>query len=104
MPRITPIKNVYSIAFIQDDVVYDFKIKDIQREDDVFFKETMTEGFTMVDFDITRTISIADEEELIVAVFGSNLLDERARNHTSFVKNEVPLAGRNFGVKLSFNF
>ena len=80
------------------------KAKDIQREDDVFFKETMTEGFTMVDFDITRTISIADEEELIVAVFGSNLLDERARNHTSFVKNEVPLAGRNFGVKLSFNF
>ena len=104
VPRITPIKNVYSIAFIQDDVVYDFKIKDIQREDDVFFKETMTEGFTMVDFDITRTISIADEEELIIAVFGSNLLDERARNHTSFVKNEVPLAGRNFGVKLSFNF
>ena len=104
VPRITPIKNVYSIAFIQDDVVYDFKIKDMQREDDVFFKETMTEGFTMVDFDITRTISIADEEELIVAVFGSNLLDERARNHTSFVKNEVPLAGRNFGVKLSFNF
>ena len=104
VPRITPIKNVYSIAFIQDDVVYDFKIKDIQREDDVYFKETMTEGFTMVDFDITRTISIADEEELIVAVFGSNLLDERARNHTSFVKNEVPLAGRNFGVKLSFNF
>ena len=104
VPRITPIKNVYSIAFIQEDVVYDFKIKDIQREDDVFFKETMTEGFTMVDFDITRTISIADEEELIIAVFGSNLLDERARNHTSFVKNEVPLAGRNFGVKLSFNF
>ena len=104
VPRITPIKNVYSIAFIQDDVVYDFKIKDIQREDDVFFKETMTEGFTMVDFDITRTIPIADEEELIIAVFGSNLLDERARNHTSFVKNEVPLAGRNFGVKLSFNF
>ena len=104
VPRITPIKNVYSIAFIQDDVVYDFKIKDMQREDDVFFKETMTEGFTMVDFDITRTISIADEEELIIAVFGSNLLDERARNHTSFVKNEVPLAGRNFGVKLSFNF
>ena len=32
VPRITPIKNVYSIAFIQDDVVYDFKIKDIQRE------------------------------------------------------------------------
>ena len=57
VPRITPIKNVYSIAFIQDDVVYDFKIKDIQREDDVFFKETMTEGFTMIDFDITRTIS-----------------------------------------------
>ena len=31
-------------------------------------------------------------------------MDEKARNHTSYVKNEVPLAGRNFGIKLNFNF
>jgi iron complex outermembrane receptor protein len=37
-------------------------------------------------------------------VFGKNLLDEAARNHSSFVKDEVPLAGRNLGVRASYSF
>ena len=31
-------------------------------------------------------------------------LDEVARNHSSFVKNQVPLPGRNYGVKLKVIF
>lgn len=58
----------------------------------------------MVDFDITRSISIGNDEELVLSVFGSNLLDEKARSHTSYAKDPVPLAGRNFGIKLNFNF
>ena len=37
-------------------------------------------------------------------IFIKNLLDETARNHTSFVKNEVPLAGRNVGFKFRITF
>ena len=104
VPRITPIKNVYRFALEQEDVTYDIKVMDIQKEDDIGFGESVTDGYTMVDFDIRRTIAIGNDEELILSVFGKNLLDEKARNHTSYVKNEVPLAGRNFGIKLNFNF
>ena len=104
VPRITPIKNVYRFALEQEDVTYDIKVMDIQKEDDIGFGESVTDGYTMVDLDIKRTISIGNDEELILSVFGRNLLDEKARNHTSYVKNEVPLAGRNFGIKLNFNF
>ena len=104
VPRITPVKNIYSFAYSQQDITYDIKIKDIQKEDDLGLGETVTNGFTMVDFDITRSISIGNDEELVLSVFGSNLLDEKARSHTSYAKNAVPLAGRNFGVKLNFNF
>ena len=104
VPRITPIKNVYRFALEQEDVTYDIKVMDIQKEDDIGFGESLTDGYTMVDFDIRRTIAIGNDEELILSVFGKNLLDEKARNHTSYVKNEVPLAGRNFGIKLNFNF
>ena len=38
---------------------------------------------------------------LNVSIFGKNLLNEVARNHTSFVKNEVPLPGRNYGLKFN---
>jgi iron complex outermembrane receptor protein len=104
VPRITPIKNIYRFALEQRDVTYDIKIMDVQKEDDIGFGESVTDGYTMVDFDIKRSIAIGSDEELILSVFGRNLMDEKARNHTSFVKNEVPLAGRNFGIKLNFNF
>ena len=104
VPRITPTKNIYRIALEQADVTYDIKIIDVQREDDIGFGESVTDGYTMVNFDIRRSIAIGNDEELVLSVFGKNLMDEKARNHTSFVKNEVPLAGRNFGIKLNFNF
>ncbi len=104
VPRITPIKNVYRFALENSNVIYGVKIMDVQKEDDISFGESVSEGYTMVDLDIRRTIAIGNDEELILAVFGKNLLDEKARNHTSYVKNEVPLAGRNFGIKLNFNF
>ena len=104
VPRITPIKNIYNVVFEQENVLYDIKIRDVQKEDDLGFGETITNGYTMVDFDIARSISIGNDEELVLSVFGSNLLDEKARSHTSYAKNAVPLAGRNFGVKLNFNF
>ena len=104
VPRITPIKNVYRFALEQRDVTYDIKIMDVQKEDDIGFSESVTDGYTMVDFDIRRSIAIGNDEELVLSVFGKNLMDEKARNHTSYVKNEVPLAGRNFGIKLNFNF
>ena len=104
VPRITPVKDVYRLAINQDNVTYDLKISDVQREDDLGFGETVTKGFTMVDFDLRRSISIGNEEELILSIFGRNLLDAKARSHTSYVKDEVPMPGRNFGIKLNFNF
>ncbi len=104
VPRITPIKNVYRFALENENVTYDVKVIDVQKEDDIGFGESLTNGYTMVDFDIRRSIAIGSDEELVLSVFGRNLMDEKARNHTSYVKNEVPLAGRNFGIKLNFNF
>ncbi len=104
VPRITPVKNIYRLAISQENVTYDFKINDVQREDDLGVGESITKAFTMVDFDLRRSFSIGNEEELILSIFGRNLLNAKARSHTSFVKDEVPMPGRNFGIKLNFNF
>ena len=40
------------------------------------------------------------EGELKVSLFANNLLDEVARNHSSFVKNEVPLPGKTMELNL----
>jgi len=40
----------------------------------------------------------------LVTLFAKNLLDEVARNHSSFVKEQVPLPGRNIGIRFNFKF
>jgi iron complex outermembrane receptor protein len=58
----------------------------------------------MLDTRITKTFNLRDNNELRVSIFGNNLLDEVARNHSSWVKNEVPLPGKNIGVKFNLTF
>ena len=63
--------------------------------------EEPTDGYDMLNLSITRTFALG-ASELDVTVFGRNLLDEVARRHTSYVKEEAPLPGRNLGVKLYY--
>ena len=42
--------------------------------------------------------------EMMVTLFAKNLLDEVARNHSSFVKDQVPLPGRNIGLRFNMKF
>jgi iron complex outermembrane receptor protein len=72
----------------------------VESQHDIGTNETVTDGFTMLDFSATKTFAVGNEREAKVSVFAKNLLDEVARNHSSFVKNEVPLPGRNLGVKI----
>ena len=58
----------------------------------------------MLDVRLTKTYSLADNSELKVSLFGRNLLNEVARNHSSFVKDEVPLPGKNYGIKFNLTF
>ena len=53
---------------------------------------------------LRKTFTLNNESKMNLSIFGKNLLDEVARNHSSFVKNQVPLPGRNYGVKLKVIF
>ncbi len=74
------------------------------RQDDVAAYETQTPGYTLVDAHLAwhRDTSAGNAWELFVD--GSNLLDEEARVHTSFLKDVAPLPGRGvgFGVRAFF--
>jgi len=66
--------------------------------------ETLTKGFQMLDANYTRKLVSESGTEVYASVFGHNLLDEVARNHTSFVKDQVPLPGKNFGISFNLKF
>ena len=53
---------------------------------------------------VTKPFSVNEKSSMKVTLFANNLLDDVARNHSSFVKGPVPLPGRNVGVKFNLTF
>jgi iron complex outermembrane receptor protein len=104
VPRINPARNVYSLSYAQDDIVFMLHLKDVKKQNDVGEGETATAGYQMLDTRLTKTFDLSGKSKLKVSLFGRNLLDEVARNHASFVKNEVPLPGRNYGIKFNLTY
>ena len=104
VPRINPSRNVYSLSYSEDDLVFKLSLKDVDAQNDFGEGETKTQGYQMLDTRITKTYRMGGNNELKVSLFGRNLLDEAARNHSSFVKDQVPLPGKNLGVKFNLTF
>ena len=111
VPRINPARNVYSLLYSEKDVVFKLNLKDVETQNDVGEGETATSGYQMLDLRLTKTFDLQYwspsknvKSKLKVSLFGKNLLDEVARNHASFVKNEVPLPGRNYGIKFNLTY
>ena len=104
VPRINPARNIYSLSYKQNDLIFKLHLKDVEKQNDFGEGESATEGYQMLDSRLTKTFSPGGKTVLKVSIFGNNLLDEVARNHSSFVKDEVPLPGRNYGVKFNLTF
>jgi iron complex outermembrane receptor protein len=75
----------------------------VNKQDKVAENETPTAGYTMVDAHVAYHID-AGRTSWEVFLDGNNLTDQVGRVHTSFLKDDVILPGRNasFGVRLFF--
>lgn len=104
VPRITPARNVLAFDYTLGMTNASFEIQDIERQNAVADFETATDGFTLVNARISHSFELGERAALMISAYGRNLTDEVARNHTSFVKNEIPLAGRNIGIKARLSF
>ena len=104
VPRVTPSRNVFAVDYRRGLSRVMLELQDVGSQNSVSSFETPTSGYTLVNARLSHSIDLGDEAVLTISAFGRNLTDEVARSHTSFVKNEVPLAGRNLGVKASVSF
>ena len=104
VPRVTPSRNVLAVDYRRGLSRALLELQDVGSQNSISSFETPTSGYTLVNARLSHSIDLGDEAVLTISAFGRNLTDEVARSHTSFVKNEVPLAGRNLGVKASVSF
>ena len=104
VPRVTPSRSVFAMDYSRGPSRAMVEIQDVDRQNLISSFETPTSSYRLVNARLSHNIDLGDGAVLTVSAFGRNLTDEVARSHTSFVKDEVPLAGRNIGIKASLSF
>ena len=104
VPRIVPARNLFTARYTLDDFSAKLLVKDVERQSSVAPGESATDGFTLVNADASWSYGFNDSKRLTLTAFARNLTDEVARNHASFVKDQVPLPGRNIGVRVRLDF
>ena len=104
VPRIVPARNMFTARYTLDTFSAKLLVKDVERQSSVAPGESTTDGFTLVNADASWSYGFNDSTRLTLTAFARNLTDEVARNHASFVKDQVPLPGRNIGVRVRLDF
>ena len=99
IPRIVPARDIYSLSYTEDNLSVDIDLTEVNAQSDIGgVGDSATAGFELLDLSIGRSFALEGVEDFRVVLFANNLLDEIARNHSSTVKNEVPLPGKNLGI------
>ena len=104
VPRITPSRNVFAMDYSRGMTRAMVEVQDVGSQNAISSFETPTADFRLVNGRLSHSVDVGDGAMLTISAFGRNLTNEIARSHTSFVKDEVPLAGRNIGIKASLSF
>ena len=99
IPRMVPARDIYTLSYTEDNLSVDIDLTEVNAQPDFGSDgDSFTAGFELLDLSISRSFSVEGVEDFKVVLFANNLLDEIARNHSSTVKNEVPLPGKNLGI------
>jgi iron complex outermembrane receptor protein len=104
LPRIPPLRLKIGANYYQDDLFRArLEVQHVFAQRQTADFETSTDGYTFLNAYISKDVVVASQVcELFVR--GSNLLNEKARNHVSFIKDVAPMAGASVmgGVRVRF--
>lgn len=100
LPQIPPLRYGLELHHERRRLHLGLEVYRYDEQDRVAADERPTDGYTMLDADVSYRFP-AGRGDLLVFLRGSNLLGEEARRHTSPLKEIAPLPGRSihFGVR-----
>lgn len=82
----------------------DVEFYHVFEQDRIAAFETRTPGYDMLNATLAYKVELGPKADAELFVRATNLTNELAYNHASFIKNASPLRGRNFvfGLRTSF--
>ena len=102
LPRIPPLRLGSTISYEGEALSSALSVVWYDDQTKTTEYETSTEGYTLVNASVDYRLS--DTQDWTVYVRANNLFDKEARVHTSFLKDQTPLPGRNFTLGTRFSF
>ncbi len=103
LPRIPPLEITGGINAEGNWFTSRVEVVWTEKQSTIAAFETPTKGSTIINLN-TTVQPLADNDELRLVFKLSNLTDATHRTHTSFLKDRVPSAGRNFSARLIVDF
>ncbi|MEM8867206.1 MAG: TonB-dependent receptor [Verrucomicrobiota bacterium] len=104
LPRIPPMHIGSRISVEQGPWQGGLELRYAFKQDDIAEYETETDAYTEFNADISYRFDLGNGMAAVLFARAENLLDEEIRKHTSFIKDESPLPGRNFTLGGRFEF
>lgn len=103
LPRITPLRFGSELNYGRGPWYAGADVMRVHAQNNVAPLETETEGYTMLDIHMGYRLALGSVQSTVF-IRATNLLNEEARRHTSFLKNQAPLPGRSalVGIKATF--
>lgn len=103
LPRMPPLRYGAGLHYHGDRLHGMLEVRRTDGQDRLAAHETATAGFTFVNASVSyRTFRGSKIYDLLLR--GRNLTDEEGRNHVSFLKDEVPLPGRDVSLAVRLWF
>lgn len=103
LPRIPPVRLGSELLYQNRGWEAELAVSHYLEQDKVAAMESTTDAYTLVDVALAYTFK-GDFGGATVYLKGTNLFDEEARVHSSFLKDRAPLPGRGFRIGLRGTF
>ena len=103
LPRTPPARIATEISYQGESISADLFVSHYFEQTHTAELETSTDSYVMVDANVNYHFSLG-QHDLAVYLKATNLTDEYAQVHTSFLKDLTPLAGRSVALGLRGSF
>ena len=104
LPRIPPLRFGTRLGFVYGDWDAGLEWRYAFKQKNTAAEETETDAYTELNADLSYEFGLGNGSVFVLFARANNLLNEEIRNHTSFLKDEAPLPGRNITIGGRFEF
>jgi iron complex outermembrane receptor protein len=104
LPRLPPLRYGARLEYHSERLLVGVEGTRYDEQDDIAPFESETPGYFLLNADFRWRLATAGGTDVELFLNATNLGDDEARKHTSFVKDLAPLPGRNYALGIRSRF